>query len=386
MKQKVIADDLGDSPYARQWLRGFAWLRFTQPLEREFRAYLARDTLQLKRITCGVAVFGWLLFALFDQFLLSGPPSYWVLLIRLLVLAILIYSLKLLLGSGQGFAHQRVSIAFALALGVAALLILAVAHAVDASYPYEGLLLIIIAVYFMLGLRLVEALLLGLSIMLAYAGLVCWMNGDSLHLMSNLAFIMLVNLIGAIGCYNLEFKAREHFLLEHLLGVLADRDSLTGLHNRRSFNRLSERLVRQAERESMPLALLLCDVDHFKAYNDHYGHQAGDRALHAIGELLQSAARRPLDLAVRLGGEEFAVLLYGDDSQQAREHAERLRQALLDLRLPHAGSSTSAVLSISIGVAVRHADANLSISRLMSLADRALYQAKSQGRNRVVLS
>jgi diguanylate cyclase (GGDEF)-like protein len=385
MKQKVIADDLGDSPYAEQWLRGFARLRFAPPLEREFRAALESDTLQLKRITCYVAVFGWILFAFFEQFMLGGSVSYWILLVRLLVLVLLLRGLMLLYGSGQGMSFQTLSIACALLLGLGAVLVIAIAQAANADYPYEGLLLIIFAVYFMLGLRVFEALLVGLSIMLAYAGLVYWALGGSLQLASNLAFLVLINLVSAVGGYSIEFRAREQFLLEHLLRLLADRDSLTGLHNRRSFNRLSERLLRQAERDKATISLLLCDVDHFKAYNDHYGHQAGDHALRAIGELLQSVARRPLDLAVRLGGEEFGVLLYGEDAQQARDCAEKLRLALLDLRLPHAASPTAGVLSLCIGVACRLPGSGVSISKLMSQADRALYQAKGLGRNKVVL-
>jgi diguanylate cyclase (GGDEF)-like protein len=385
MKQKVIADDLGDSPYAEQWLRGFAWLRFAVPLEREFRAALESDTLQLKRVTCYVAVFGWILFAAFDPFWLSAPALYWVLLVRVLVLGLLLRGLVLLRGQRQGMSIQRLALVCALLMGIGVALVVVIGGSASAGYPYEGLMLIIFGVYFMLGLRLTEALLVGLSVMLVYAGLAYWSSGGSLQLVINLTFIFLLNLIGAVGCYNIEFKAREHFLLEHLLRLLADRDSLTGLHNRRSFNRLSERLLRQAEREQSAIVFLLCDVDYFKAYNDHYGHLAGDQALRALGGVLQSSARRPLDLAVRLGGEEFGVLLYGEDAQQAEKHAEALRKAVLELRLAHAASPVAAVLSVSIGVACRLPGGAVSISRLMSLADQALYQAKSQGRNRVVL-
>ncbi|MDT9110825.1 GGDEF domain-containing protein, partial [Escherichia coli] len=92
-----------------------------------------------------------------------------------------------------------------------------------------------------------------------------------------------------VGCYLLEYKSREHFLVSRLMRLLADHDSLTGLHNRRSFNRQFERLWRQAQRNDQAIALLLCDIDHFKAYNDCYGHQAGDRALQRVGAMIEQA-------------------------------------------------------------------------------------------------
>src|SRR5690606_24738611 len=165
-----------------------------------------------------------------------------------------------------------------------------------------------------------------------------------------LLFLLAGNLIGAIGCYQLELKSREHFLISNLLRIQADQDGLTGLHNRRSFNRELTRLWRQAQRDGRHLALLLCDVDHFKAYNDGYGHQAGDLALQRVGEVLQRAARRPLDVAARLGGEEFAVLLYDIAPDAAQQRAETLRLELEACAIEHAGSSTAPVLTLSVGL------------------------------------
>ena len=165
---------------------------------------------------------------------------------------------------------------------------------------------------------------------------------------------------------------------------LADHDSLTGLHNRRSFRRKLDGLWRQAMREKAPLVMLLCDVDHFKAYNDRYGHQAGDLVLRALGQVLEYAARRPLDMAVRMGGEEFAVLLYGMNNDQALIHAEAMRMALLDLAIAHDRSVTATVVSMSIGLAYVVPDESIDMSILYEQADKALYRAKDNGRNRVV--
>jgi diguanylate cyclase (GGDEF)-like protein len=245
-------------------------------------------------------------------------------------------------------------------------------------------MLIIFSTYFLAGLRLGQALLLSLLLISLYTLLEIWAGYPQPLLARNLLFLVSTTIVAALGCYILEFKSREQFLNHHLMRELADHDSLTGLRNRRSFRRKLELLWRQATREKAPLVMLLCDVDHFKAYNDHYGHQAGDLVLRALGQVLEYAARRPLDIAVRMGGEEFAVLLYGMDKDQALTHAEAIRMALLDLAIPHDGSMTAAVVSMSIGLACVVPDESLDMSILYEQADKALYRAKDNGRNRVV--
>jgi diguanylate cyclase (GGDEF)-like protein len=199
-------------------------------------------------------------------------------------------------------------------------------------------------------------------------------------------FLLFGNLIGIVGCYLLEYKSREHFLVSRLMRVLADHDSLTGLHNRRSFNRQLERLWRLAQRDEVSLALLICDIDHFKAYNDHYGHQAGDYVLQRVGQLLAQAGRRPLDMAVRLGGEEFAVLLYDISLDEAQQRAESLRAALEQLQIAHEASTTAAVVTLSVGVACLQPQPVGALTQLYERADRALYVAKGAGRNQVALA
>jgi diguanylate cyclase (GGDEF)-like protein len=291
---------------------------------------------------------------------------------------------RLILLNRQPRLMVPLSLACIGAMGLGAAAIIAIGHGQNPFFPYEGLLLVCIAAYFLVGLRLVEALAISFLVLFAY-GLFEWLGGlPAERLFNNLLFLLFGNLIGAVGCYLLEFKSREHFLVSRLMRVLADHDSLTGLHNRRSFNRQLARLWRQAQREGVELALLLCDVDHFKAYNDHYGHQAGDRALQRVSALLSDSARRPLDMAVRLGGEEFAVLLYGIGAAEAHQRGEALRQTVQDQKLAHAGSSTAAVLTISVGVACLRPQDGMALDLLFEHADRALYEAKAFGRNQVV--
>jgi diguanylate cyclase (GGDEF)-like protein len=377
--------DVGSSPYADQLSSGFRLLRFARPLEGEYRAYMLEHSFDLKRIGLNVGILLWLAFAGLDFAMLQGPEVWWVLGVRLLVLIVLLICAGLIPPREQAALLLPLSLMCISIIGIGAALVVGIAHRGDPNYPYEGLLLVSMAAYFLVGLRLSEALACAWLVLLVYVGVELWVGLPTPRLVNNLLFLLFGNLIGAVGCYLLEFKSREHFLVSRLMRVLADHDSLTGLHNRRSFNRAFERLWRQAQRDSQSIALLLCDLDHFKAYNDRYGHQAGDRALQQVGCLLNDAGRRPLDMAVRLGGEEFAVLLYGIEEAQARQRGEALRATLEQLKIPHEGSDTAGVLTMSVGAACIQPAQCGELAQLYEHADRALYEAKAFGRNQVVI-
>ncbi len=377
-------DDVRPNPYADQLSLGFRLLRFVRPLENEYRQYMREDSFDLKRIALSVGMVLWMAFAVLDFSLIDGPQVWWMLGVRLSVLAMLLVCALLILQRKHFHLLVPLSITCIGGLGLGAASVVAIAHTVDMTYPYEGLLLVCMAAYFLVGLRLSEALATSLMVLLAYVFLELLVGLPIPRLINNVLFLLFGNLMGAIGCYLLEFKSREHFLVSRLMRVLADHDSLTGLHNRRSFNRQLERLWRQAQRENQRLALLLCDIDHFKAYNDCYGHQAGDNVLQRVGAVLADAARRPLDMSVRLGGEEFAVLLYDITDAQARERAEALRLALEKLGIRHERSDTAAMVTMSVGVSCLLPAEERDVGQLYERADRALYEAKAFGRNQVV--
>lgn len=184
-------------------------------------------------------------------------------------------------------------------------------------------------------------------------------------------------------------RVRTHLTLKQQsdqLRRLAFIDGLTGLHNRRALDERLHTELRHAARTGQPLALAMIDVDFFKAYNDHYGHQAGDDALRAVAQALRHGMLRPVDLAARYGGEEFVCLLPETEASGARAVAERLRAAVQALALPHARSSVAEVLTVSIGVAAWPGGVGrppLAPATLLQAADAALYDAKHGGRNRV---
>jgi diguanylate cyclase (GGDEF)-like protein len=168
-----------------------------------------------------------------------------------------------------------------------------------------------------------------------------------------------------------------------LLNELAERDGLTGLCNRRTLDSHLERIWRQGLRDKSGLAIAMIDVDYFKRYNDRYGHSQGDAALKAVADVVASVARRPLDLAARYGGEEFVVVWYHPAPTELEKMSEQLRAGVKKLALANKDSEIGE-LSVSVGTAYMLPIAGHSAAELMRVADAALYQAKDQGRNRVV--
>lgn len=159
-------------------------------------------------------------------------------------------------------------------------------------------------------------------------------------------------------------------------------DGLTGIANRRRFDEALAAEWRRCGREGKALALLMIDIDHFKLFNDHYGHPAGDACLQSVALTLKAQLGRSHDLVARYGGEEFVCLLPGCDLASARSKAESLRLAIETLGIAHATSPTANVVTISVGVAAWIPDADTSPERLLAAADAALYASKKSGRNR----
>ncbi|HBA89211.1 MAG TPA: diguanylate cyclase response regulator [Geobacter sp.] len=173
----------------------------------------------------------------------------------------------------------------------------------------------------------------------------------------------------------LEEKNRE-------LEILAREDGLTGIANRRQFNEVLQSEIKRAMRNGRALSLIICDVDHFKKYNDLYGHLAGDKCLQLLGALLRESFKRAGELPARYGGEEFAVILPDTDAATGAQQAERLRKLLADLALPHAGSEEG-VVTVSVGVVGGMMTHGLDAEWFIREADQALYLSKANGRNRV---
>ncbi|MEB3159914.1 MAG: PleD family two-component system response regulator [Synechocystis sp.] len=171
-----------------------------------------------------------------------------------------------------------------------------------------------------------------------------------------------------------------------LLEKLSQIDALTQLANRRQLDLFLATEWQLALREQYSLTIMLCDVDYFKHYNDFYGHQAGDVCLQQVAKVLATVVGRPKDLVARYGGEEFMVVLPNTDAQGAKHLGHKIQTAIAALALPHARSAITDHLTLSIGAASIVPQPNSHWQTLIAQADQCLYQAKAQGRNRLVIS
>ena len=259
---------------------------------------------------------------------------------------------------------------------------------------HEGTIFVMVLVYLGMSLRLPYALAAGVGgALVAVMALLLFELKIDWHL--TLSTYFGGSILGILLRYRDERYLRRDFLRARLMTLDNERiqamaselerlsfvDGLTGLANRRYFDRTFEKVWRTCIREQVPVSLIMLDVDCFKAYNDHYGHQQGDQALRDLAHAVQDQVRRPQDLVARYGGEEFVVLLPWVDEVSAATVVENILAAIRELKLPHEASICGDFVSISAGVATQIPHANASASLLLGLADEALYRAKAEGRD-----
>jgi diguanylate cyclase (GGDEF)-like protein len=236
--------------------------------------------------------------------------------------------------------------------------------------------------YFMLGLSFKAALRTNLLLIAAYA--VAAFLGKIAPTVAAYSLFLLfcANLIGGAGCYALEYANRVAFLERRRLAEVAAHDGLTGLLNRAALEEQARSLWQHARLGGLPVSVMLIDIDHFKAYNDHYGHPAGDRCLKEVATAIAGAARRrPLDIVARYGGEEIIAVLVGSDRAEATAAAANVLRAVTELGIAHDGAGARSYLTVSVGVTTVATGGRYAHEDAVLLADVALYSAKKRGRN-----
>ncbi len=374
-------DPVRSSPAAEQLQRGFPWLRFEGQLETQFRREQYEHGLVHLRLNIVLALGLVLAFIAMDRLVLAASAGH----VAWLRYAVILPSLVLCLA--VTFIPHRWHL-FQWVVNVLAPLVLVAIVAQVLGAPASGsatifpvLVLVTIFIYFLVGLSFYGAVrtnLIGLAAFVIGAAMVDIPAEQTSYQAMVLFF---GNLVGATVAYNLQNARRTGWLEAMMLAEMAERDGLTGTYNRRRLDGHLRRAWQQGIREQCPMALLMIDIDFFKAYNDRYGHQAGDEALKAVAGVLARAARRPLDFVARYGGEEFLVVLYDTTREYAAELAKKTLEGVADLRIPHAASSISRVLTVSVGVACVVPVSGRSADGFVQLADEALYAAKNTGRN-----
>ncbi|HEX6993145.1 MAG TPA: diguanylate cyclase [Gammaproteobacteria bacterium] len=371
-----------NSPYAAE-LRRRAGRRFSPEVEAEYIRHHLRGHAIVIRVSC---VLGALLaFRRFVELLTTATPAPAYVALVGIVLAISLLLASLVFGGAlERYYLPAARIGVPLRNGIGAI---AIAATTVHGQPDALMLLplMVVGPFFFLGIPFWNALLAVAVTIAAYV--VAAVVLELPFSLISRSCVLLLMAAGActIAAWHLERWSRKSFLEHGLVAELAEHDALTGLNNRRVFDERMTQLWQRATADGKSIAILLIDVDHFKAYNDLYGHQAGDYALRAVAQTLKLFVTRPHDVIVRYGGEEFAAILYDVDRSQAETLAERMRRAIFDLALEHRGSHEYGKVTISVGVALVDPSLQRRSRGALQLADQALYEAKLHGRNRVHL-
>lgn len=374
--------------------RRFDGLRFEIELERDYLRHMRADQ-RTSSLVCLVTALGiWLAFigldlTRLDIFATLGEGDSAVELaiaLRLATLAVILRLLWILRRREPLQAHHLPTM-------LALTLIGATCAFVANMYKLRGLpqadiaqLVIIAAVFLPLGLTFAQSL--GVALLIAvFTTALGFAMLEPAQLMEHgrLSILLFFAVfVSAVGAWLRERAQRDQFLLRRLLHNRAMSDPLTGIANRRGFEEHTAAALSQARRDRVPVVFALLDVDHFKRYNDRYGHQAGDVALARIAGAIAGILRRPMDMVGRIGGEEFGLLLYDATLTKAQERLERLVAAVTDLRIEHMASPTARQITVSIGAAAF--DRDETAADLYRRADAALYVGKALGRNRVEIA
>lgn len=378
--------------YAAQRAQGFRLLRFSPPLETEYLAQMRADQRGSALICTATALLIWLGFAGLDlarldlraEFQARHHDAFIIIGLRALTLAVLAFLLACLFSRRLQATYPRLSFVSLVMIGLTA--------AISANiYKMRGLpqadlaeFAIIMAVFLPVGLTYRQSLAAAslITLIAAVAGY-AMLDAGFFPAHARLSIMLfLAAFVGAVGAYLRDYAQRDQFLLSQLVHHFAMHDPLTGIGNRRHFEERATTALRQAQRERAAVTLAVLDIDHFKSFNDRYGHHAGDQALRQVARRITLCLRRPLDLAGRLGGEEFGILLYDAAPDEARVIIENIATSVAELRVGHDASPTAPFLTVSIGAA--WFDGVESLESLYRRADIVLYASKAAGRNRAL--
>jgi diguanylate cyclase (GGDEF)-like protein len=377
---------------------GFHFLVFTRNLERHFLTYTLDARRKFFFVMTIIAILIYNLFLFTDREMLTDAyRTAWQIRLGIVTPCMLII-LALL--------HYRVFIRyidfmadFLIVLSASSIImILHFSHHPNVVHYHTGIILIIMFGNIVVRLRFWHALVVSSLIFALYVLTVPEITAMQPPVMINSSVVLFsAIIISLIGNYQIESALRRNYLRNLLkeietirlekakteLELISSRDVLTGLANRRNFDTFLNTEWQMGAQYRTPLSLLFLDVDDFKSYNDHYGHQAGDVCLREIAEVLKSCIHRSRDLCARYGGEEFVVLLPNTDEKSALQIAEKLRKNIELENIPHQYSRVGHYVTVSVGVATMMPQKILPPHRLVELADRALYRAKDLGRNQV---
>ncbi len=369
--------------------RAIARLRFAAPLEVQFRAWhLARN---LPRTRASTAIYLGLIVVMTAINMLGAlAPFAETVLQPIYVLRVGVACPALALIIAATFLEplqryfQAIATVAIIVTGVSVMWISAIAAASGNPLFQMGDVLVIVYATLFLGLLFRGVVTVAVGLVVAFLSVGFSLGVPTADLEFAAAVLVATALMAVLSALRVERLLRANFIETQLLNNIAERDGLSGLYNRRMFDTLASRLWQQAQRDQQPLQVILVDIDHFKLFNDHYGHQAGDHCIRQVATIIAHAAKRPLDFCARYGGEEFALVLYAPSGMDPVALAEQIRHETLALGIPHSHSAAAEVVTVSVGSALAAPGTKRSLAGLIQAADEALYRAKQSGRNRVL--
>ena len=359
-------------------------LRFPPPLEAEFRGDHAARELTRSRAGLVLALAAIGVLAIVDARVLPSANAARALAVRLMLVAPVLIAALLATYPGALNRHlERLKIAAGAALAIGTLLVQALSPSIDPLGALCETAAAAALIYLSLGLRFhwaaALAMPLGLALLLYQA-----VAGGA-----GLAYLTVATLVlhaaGAFTSYRLERAARNAFLEREVVNVLAGNDGVTGIPNRSVLAAHLDRLHRQSHRERRGLALLLLEIEHFAAFERHYGRGESDLVLRRVARTILRGARRPLDCAARVGGARFALALYDTERRHVEKLAAELRAAVALLDIANAAAPQAAPLYVRVGAALAPPDSEAPPDALLELAADALERAREGSRDGIVI-
>ena len=360
----------------RPWRPGLN-LAFEPALEHEFLKHHAMSVLVLQRLAVLISTLLYVIFLAHDALTLrhySDP-----LIAGTLLAFVVPVNVGLMIATfmREPWRHTlRIARIGALFHTVGMLLVSGLSASRGGEGLYEFLILQLVYDFFLLGLVWSEARILALLTVCTAPALMAILNQNPDDIFHYAFFVTATAVLGSIGCHLQERSQRAAWLRAQLLHQMSERDPLTELFNHRAFYSRGDHLIRHARREGRNVAVLGVDIDYFKRFNDVYGHLAGDECLRQVAQIVSEHARRPLDMAARLGGEEFAVFLYDINRSNALARAEDLRESVKALQIPG-----KVRITVSVGVATATPLDTITMESIIGQADVALYRAKHDQRD-----
>lgn len=387
-----------ESQIGREFGRGLKYLKFSPIIEKAFQNYYLHKFIWQIRFAVFAGILLYAIFGILDALILPEvKETLWFIRYGVVCpLGFLFLVATFSLNSESLIQMLHAGLVVVGGMGIVGMIY--VAPSDRAHLYYAGLMLVVFYAYTFSALRFYYASLSALSVTLLYPLVdVYVVKTDTEQLIANMFFLGSSNVIGLPVSYLLERHIRRDFLLTMLLAFekrkterlnmrlkdISYLDGLTGVPNRRKLEEHLSREWDRARKSGQPLSLLMVDIDFFKRYNDLLGHLEGDECLRKVAQEINRHVRSGMDLVARYGGEEFAVVLPETNEEQARSIAERIRNDVESLKIPHPASEVSRYITVSVGVATLVPEDNLRKEVLVSMADRALYRAKRRGRNRV---